>query len=247
GILNDTPNEVELDIKFPSGKLSDAQKFDCNGPTSLSGVSTATAMEPLVAYSPQMMQLLNVQTCTGSLRSTQLTPLQMVHSSGEGIPQIVGTAGSLTRSMPISSESILLYSSPINPNEINPNRTQAATAELVPVFSQPVTVLKYAHPMEIQHLCVHPKQMKRNSLGSFDQDSGNGDSLDTNTISVLPISKSIWLPTSLGFMSTAGPQPDQTDCKQNQHQQQQQAAFTMPLVHVYRPLSCVNEMENVPR
>ncbi|KAA3681633.1 protocadherin delta 1 [Paragonimus westermani] len=282
GVLTDTSNEVDSDINFASGKLPDVQKLDCNGPTSMSGVSTATAVEPLVAYSPQMMQLLNVQTCTGSLRSTQLSPLQMVHTSGEGIPQMFGTAGSLTRSMPISSESILLYSSPINPEEISPNRTQAATAELVPVFSQPVTVLKYAHPMEIQHLCVHPKQVriklllhcryhetnryellmffysvvilnqtKRNSLGSFDQDSGNGDSLDTNTISVLPISKSIWLPTSLGFVSTAGSQPDQAECKQHQHQQphhqQQQAAFTLPLVHVYRPLSCVNEMENVPR
>ncbi|KAF7259851.1 hypothetical protein EG68_03073 [Paragonimus skrjabini miyazakii] len=248
-ILNDTSNEVESDTKFTSGKLSDAQKVDCNGPTSFSGVSTATVMEPLVAYSPQMMQLLNVQTCTGSLRSTQLSPLQVVHSSGEGISQMFGTAG--MPSMPISSESILLCSSPINTDEFNPNRTQTATAELVPVFSQPVTLLKYAHPMEIQHLCVHPKQTERNSLGSFDQDSGNGDSLDTNTISVLPIPKSIWLPTSLGFVSTAGSQPDQIECKQHQHQQshqqQQQTAFTMPLVHVYRPLSCVNEMESVPR
>ncbi|KAF6776656.1 hypothetical protein AHF37_03246 [Paragonimus kellicotti] len=250
GIQNDTSNEAELDTNFTTGKLSDTQKVDCNGPTSLSGISTATAVEPLVAYSPQVMQLLNVQTCTGSLRSTQLSPLQVVHSSGEGISQMFGTANSLTRSMPISSESILLCSS-INPDEFSPNRTQAAAAELVPVFSQPVTLLKYAHPMEIQHLCVHPKQTKRNSLGSLDQDSGNGDSLDTNTISVLPISKSIWLPTSLGFVSTAGSQPNQVECKQHQHQQshqqQQQTAFTMPLVHLYRPLSCVNEMESVPR
>ncbi|KAF5405179.1 hypothetical protein PHET_01450 [Paragonimus heterotremus] len=159
GILNDPCNEVELDTNFTVGKLMDAQKPNCNGPTSLSGVSTATVTEPLVAYRPQMMQLLNVQTCTGSLRSAHLSPIQMVHSSGEGISQMIGTAGSLTRSMPISSESILLCSSPVNPEEFSPNRTQPATAEFVPVFSQPVTLLKYAHPMEIQHLCVHPKQV----------------------------------------------------------------------------------------
>ncbi|VDP48102.1 unnamed protein product [Schistosoma margrebowiei] len=67
-------------------------------------------------------------------------------------------------------------------------------------------------------------QSKRNSLTSLGQDSGNGDSLETTTMSFIPITQSIWLNSAINDIYDKQP-------------------VNLSLVHVYTPLSSVKEID----
>uniref|UniRef100_A0A3Q0KLT1 Putative cadherin n=1 Tax=Schistosoma mansoni TaxID=6183 RepID=A0A3Q0KLT1_SCHMA len=77
---------------------------------------------------------------------------------------------------------------------------------------------------ELQQLCIHSQPSKRNSLTSLGQDSGNGDSLETTTMSFIPITQSIWLNNTMNDIYDKQP-------------------VNLSLVHVYTPLSSVKEID----
>ncbi|CAH8553377.1 unnamed protein product [Schistosoma haematobium] len=77
---------------------------------------------------------------------------------------------------------------------------------------------------EFQQLCIYSQPSKRNSLTSLGQDSGNGDSLETTTMSFIPITQSIWLNSAMNDIYDKQP-------------------VNLSLVHVYTPLSSVKEID----
>ncbi|CAL8109034.1 unnamed protein product [Calicophoron daubneyi] len=190
--------------------------------------------KPLIAYSPPVMQVVGMESLTSTLSSSELQAMGFVSTNVDKTnPTVLNSPSSETDSYPLPTGAIILCS----PETAQHVDTSAYTSpnqllskmitEPQQIYGQPVTVLSCAHTMEIQHLCLHQKQKKRSSLGSIDQDSGNGDSLDNNTQPTLPVSKSIWVPTPIALSTETSGQP-----------------FTLPLVHVYTPLSCVTEAEN---
>ncbi|TNN21243.1 Protocadherin-1 [Schistosoma japonicum] len=78
---------------------------------------------------------------------------------------------------------------------------------------------------ELQHSCVNSQPPKRNSLTSLGQDSGNGDSLETTTMSFIPITQSIWLNSTINDMYDKQP-------------------VNLSVIHVYTPLSSLKEIDN---
>ncbi|CAH8562103.1 unnamed protein product [Heterobilharzia americana] len=82
---------------------------------------------------------------------------------------------------------------------------------------------------EIQHVCFHSPLTKRHSLNSLGQDSGNGDSLETTTVSLVPTTRSVWVDGSMNVSSVeiSNKQP-----------------VSLSFVHVITPLSSVKETDN---
>ncbi|CAH8847610.1 unnamed protein product [Trichobilharzia szidati] len=82
---------------------------------------------------------------------------------------------------------------------------------------------------EFQHACFHAQLTKRNSLSSVGQDSGNGDSLETTTVSLIPVTRPTCLDNSLKMASTEdfNKQP-----------------VNLSLIHLFTPLSSVKEIDN---
>ncbi|KAK4471323.1 hypothetical protein MN116_004761 [Schistosoma mekongi] len=79
--------------------------------------------------------------------------------------------------------------------------------------------------LELQHSCLNSQPPKRNSLTSLGQDSGNGDSLETTTMSFIPITQSIWLNSTMNDIYDKQP-------------------VNLSVIHVYTPLSSLKEIDN---
>ncbi|THD29103.1 hypothetical protein D915_000050 [Fasciola hepatica] len=205
--------------------------------------SPTTVLDPLLECGPQFMQMVSLQQCSPVASSTvpDLKTLRLVCSEHGTIPSLVDSPYESNQMKPTSTDAtIILCTSeyPQNVYSVSLNRPvqtdcqKIVTSSLQTVTEQPVTLINYTHPMEVQHLCIHPSQVtngKRNSLGSTDQDSGNGDSLNTTSAPIVAGNKqpSIWLPAPLTISRTSPPIH----------------SLTLPLVHVYTPLSCVSETE----
>ncbi|TGZ67674.1 hypothetical protein CRM22_004663 [Opisthorchis felineus] len=181
--------------------------------------------ERVLPYNPTALHLLNVQPCTSNQAMEQLQQVQMVCSGSDSVPHLVTAPLVLARSISPPIEPIILYTADEQANPAGKVKPPQTNNTGVKYLYGTLPTSTRGHPTEVQHMCLHPKHSKRNSVGSLDRDSGNEDSLDTSTASGQPVSKAIWLPTGLSTFP------------------QVHASFALPFVHIYSPLSCVTEVD----
>ncbi|VDP69415.1 unnamed protein product [Echinostoma caproni] len=142
-------------------------------PSSEDGTVTPV-LDPILSYGPPLMQVVNLQPCNPAVSTvSDMKALRLMCSEHGTVSRLLGGQYDTGQTKPTSSEAtIILCASDYAPNMYpvsmqNPMHMEhgkMATDDLHTAIQQPVTLINYTHPMEVQHLCVHPPQANRNPM-----------------------------------------------------------------------------------
>lgn len=131
-----------------------------------------TVIDSPVKCGPQFMQVVNLQPCTATTSSSSVADmkaLRLVCSEQGTLPHALGsTYGTLEMKPGTTDATIILCTSDYPPdvypvslhNSVPTDSQKIVSNSLQTPIDQSMTVINYTHPTEVQHLCIHPPQVR---------------------------------------------------------------------------------------